>query len=147
MSKMIDDGFRDDGPMTAINVTSLVDVMFCLLIMFMVTTPMMSPSAAVELTLPKARGQEVKEEDFLLSVISIDARGQVFMGTTPLASEIEQMSAELANNPKLQEDGLAFIQGDENVPFERIVDVMVALQKAKVTKVGFVTDPTLKRRP
>lgn len=83
----------------------------------------------------------------MLSVISIDARGQVFMGTTPLASEIEQMTTELANNPKLQEDGLAFIQGDENVPFERIVDVMVALQKAKVTKVGFVTDPTLKRRP
>ena len=43
MSKMIDDGFRDDGPMGSINVTSLVDVMFCLLIMFMVSTPLMSP--------------------------------------------------------------------------------------------------------
>ena len=146
MSKMIDDGFRDDGPMSAINVTSLVDVMFCLLIMFMVTTPMMSPKAAVELTLPAARGQEVAEADLLLTILSIDAKGRVFMGATPLSEDVAQMTQEIANNPKLQEEGRAFIQGDENVRFERIVDVMVALQQAKVRRVGFVTDPALKKR-
>ncbi|MEZ4384691.1 MAG: biopolymer transporter ExbD [Nannocystaceae bacterium] len=146
MSKMIDDGFRDDGPMGSINVTSLVDVMFCLLIMFMVSAPMMAPKNDIELTLPKATGQDVTEEELLLSVISIDVKGQVYMGSTPLATEPAQMAQEIANNPKVQEDGRVFLQGDENVPYERIVDVLVALQEAKVSKVGFITDPAVGRK-
>ncbi|MGB1274272.1 MAG: ExbD/TolR family protein, partial [Nannocystaceae bacterium] len=47
MSKYIEDGLNDGGPVAAINVTSLVDVMFCLLIMFMVSTPLMTPSEDV----------------------------------------------------------------------------------------------------
>lgn len=140
--KLIDDGVQGEGPMGTINVTSLVDVMFCLLIMFMVSAPLMNKSVDAELTLPKARGNEIPEDDFMLSMITIDAKGQVYMGSTPLSADVAQMTLEIANNPKLQGDGRAFIQGDENVPFDRIVDVMVALQQAKVGKVGFVTDAT-----
>lgn len=146
MAGMIDDGFHDEGPIGAINVTSLIDVMFCLLIMFMVSAPLMSPKKDVPLTLPKARAQAFAEEDFMLAIISIDAKGRVFMGATPLSPDLAQMTQELANNPKLQADGRAFIQGDENVPFDRIVDVMAALKQAKVSRVGFVTDPAMKKR-
>ncbi|HFE47596.1 MAG TPA: protein TolR [Nannocystis exedens] len=145
MSKMIDDGFQGDGPMATINVTSLVDVMFCLLIMFMVSAPMMTPKTEVELTLPKAQAKEFTEEDMLLSVISVDVKGRVYMGSTPLSEEPAQMAQEIANNQKIQGDGQVFIQGDENVPYDRIVDVLVALQEAKVSKVGFVTDPSVRR--
>ena len=53
------------------------------------------------------------------------------------------MKREIAGNEKLKEDGMAFIQGDENVPYERIVDVIVALKEAGVEQVGFVTDPRI----
>jgi hypothetical protein len=43
MSKFIDDGFAGDGPVAGINVTPMVDVMLCLLIIFMVSTPLMGP--------------------------------------------------------------------------------------------------------
>jgi len=145
MSGFIEDGVQDEGPMASINVTSLVDVMFCLLIMFMVSAPMMSPKTEVELTLPKAMANEVTEEDLLLAVISVDVKGQVYMGSTPLATEPAQMAQEIANNSKIQTDGQVFIQGDQNVPYDRIVDVLVALQEAKVAKVGFITDPSLGR--
>ncbi len=145
MSKMIDDGFQGDGPMATINVTSLVDVMFCLLIMFMVSAPMMTPKTEVDLTLPKAEAQEFTEEDMLLSVISVDVKGRVYMGSTPLSEDPAQMAQEIANNQKIQGDGQVFIQGDENVPYDRIVDVLVALQEAKVARVGFVTDPNVRR--
>ncbi|MCB9566110.1 MAG: biopolymer transporter ExbD [Myxococcales bacterium] len=146
MSKIIDDGFQGDGPMGSINVTSLVDVMFCLLIMFMVSAPMMSPKADIEIDLPKAKGNEMSEDDLLLSVISVDVKGRVYMGSTPLSEDPARMAQEIANNPKVIADGRVFIQGDENVPYERIVDVLVALQTAKVIKVGFVTDPSVKRK-
>lgn len=133
-----------DEPIAGINVTSLVDVMFCLLIMFMVATPLMSKEA-LELEIPSAKGREITEEEFLYSVISIDAKGQVFMGVLPLSKDKAQMTKEISANDKLKEDGMAFIQGDENVPYEKIVDVIVALKEAGVEQVGFVTDPRIKK--
>ena len=138
---IINEELTTDEPMTAINVTSLVDVMFCLLIMFMVATPLMKPQEKVDVEVPKARANDIAEEEFEFTVISVDAKGQVYLGSTPLSKDPEQMAKEISSNAKLKEDGMAFIQGDENVPYERIVDVMVALQKAEVPKVGLVTDP------
>ncbi len=142
---VINEGIVDTNePMSAINVTSLVDVMFCLLIMFMIATPLMSPEGQ-NVTLPAARGERIGEEEFLYSVVSIDANGNVFLGTLPLSREVAKMKQELGKNTKLKEDGLAFIQGDQTVPFERIVDVLVALQDAEISEVGFITDPNVKR--
>ncbi len=139
---LIADGLQEDGdkPMAAINVTSLVDVMFCLLIMFMVATPLMSKEK-LPIEIPKAKGNELTEEQFLQSVISIDAKGNVYLGVLPLAADKEKWTEELAANPKLQEDKKAFIQGDANVQMEKVVDVLVALKEAGVTQVGFITDP------
>ena len=131
-------------PMSAINVTSLVDVMFCLLIMFMVATPLMSPEG-MNVDLPAGRGEEITEEDFLYSIISIDKKGNVFLGALPLDADLEKMKGQLASNVKLSQDGMVFIQGDQNVEYARIVDVLVALKEANVTEVGFIADPDMVR--
>lgn len=135
---------QGEGPMAAINVTSLVDVMFCLLIMFMVATPLMSPEGQ-EVELPAGHGEEITEAEFAYSVISIDAKGNVFLGPVALSPDPAKMKDELAKNTKLTEDGMVFIQGDQNVNYERIVDVLVALQEAEISSVGFVTDPNPRR--
>ncbi len=143
--KVIQEGASDSGePMGAINVTSLVDVMFCLLIMFMVATPLMSPEG-MDVDLPAGRGEEITEEEFFYSIISVDKAGKVFLGTLPLSSDKSKMAAELKNNVKIEEDGKVFIQGDQNVDYERIVDVLVALKEAEVSSVGFIADPNMKR--
>jgi biopolymer transport protein ExbD len=141
---IINEDVGGNEPMTAINVTSLVDVMFCLLIMFMVATPLMSPEGE-PVELPAARGEEISEDDFHYSVISVDKTGHAFLGATPLSEDPEKMKLELANNLKIKEDGQVFIQGDQNVEHDRIVDILVALKDAEVSKVGFVTDPNAKR--
>jgi biopolymer transport protein ExbD len=135
---------QGEGPMAAINVTSLVDVMFCLLIMFMIATPLMSPEA-MEVELPPGRGKVLTEADFMYSVISIDAKGNVFLGSLALSADVRTMQDEIANNAKLGEDGMVFIQGDQNVDYERIVDILVGLQKGEISSVGFVTDPNANR--
>ncbi len=139
------DAASGDEPISGINVTSLVDVMFCLLIMFMVATPLMSKDQ-VEIDIPAAKGREITEEEFLYSVISIDASGQVFLGVLPLSSDPAAMASEISANEKLKTDGMAFIQGDQNVPYGRIVDVMVALKNAGVSEVAFVTDPRIQNK-
>ncbi len=143
--KVIQEGTTDSGePMGAINVTSLVDVMFCLLIMFMVATPLMSPEG-MDVDIPAGRGEEITEAEFFYSIISVDKTGKVFLGTLPLSSEKDKMAAELKNNVKIKDDGKVFIQGDQNVAYERIVDVLVALKQAEVSSVGFIADPNMKK--
>jgi biopolymer transport protein ExbD len=131
-----------DEPVAAINVTSLIDIMFCLLIAFMVATPLMNQDAAA-VDIPKARGKEITEEEFEYSVVSIDATGRVYIGALPLDADKARWTEQLAANKKVGEDGMAFIQGDRSIPFEVILDVMIALRDAGVTEVGFVTDPKL----
>ncbi|MEM6289750.1 MAG: biopolymer transporter ExbD [Myxococcota bacterium] len=143
--KVIQEGAAAGGePMGAINVTSLVDVMFCLLIMFMVATPLMSPEG-MDVDIPAGRGEEITEEEFFYTIISVDKAGKVFLGTLPLSADKDKMAQELAANVKIKEDGKVFIQGDQNVPYERIVDVLVALKEAEVSSVGFVADPNMKK--
>lgn len=142
---IINDGVPPSGePVSSINVTSLVDVMFCLLIMFMVATPLMAPTGQ-DVDLPAGRGHKMSEEEFLYSVISIDRQGNVFLGTLPIAADPDKMQRELAANVKIKDDGMVFIQGDQNVDYKKIVDVLVALQGADIGKVGFVIDPSLAR--
>ena len=147
MSGFLEDGFQGEGPVAGINVTPLVDVMLCLLVIFMVSTPLMAPEAPMTIAIPKAVGSPVAEETFLLSTISVDAKGSVFLGTVGLSNDPTTLGAELGSNAKLKDAGMVFIQGDENIPFDRIVDVLVALRTAGVSKVGFLTDPRGERKP
>jgi len=135
---IINDGAIDsDAPMSSINVTSLVDVMMCLLIMFMVATPLMSPEgAAVEL--PAARGEKFTEEEFNTKVVSVDAKGQVFLGSLPLAKDADKLANELSKN--LGEAEQVFLQADRSVTMGRMIDVLVALKEAQLSDVGFIID-------
>lgn len=130
-----------EDPVSAINVTSLVDVMICLLIIFMVATPMLTPEGELEVELPGARGEKITEEEFLYTIISVDRTGRAFLGTLPLSEQPDKMKQEIANNVKIKEDGKVFLQGDKNVEHGRIVDILVALRDAEVSEVAFVTNP------
>jgi biopolymer transport protein ExbD len=146
MSKsIINQEMTGEEPVSAINVTSLVDVMICMLIIFMVATPMMTPQGAAEVELPAARGEKISEEEFLYTVISVDKTGRAFLGTLPLSEQPDKLKQEIANNVKIKEDGKVFLQGDKNVDHGRIVDILAALKDAEVGEVGFVTDPNPQR--
>jgi biopolymer transport protein ExbD len=138
---IINQEMTGEEPVSAINVTSLVDVMICLLIIFMVASPMMTPEGVAQVELPAARGEKITEEEFLYTVISVDKTGRAFLGTLPLSEQPDKMKQEIANNVKIKEDGKVFLQGDKNVDHGRIVDILVALKDAEVAEVAFVTDP------
>ena len=129
-----------DEPVAAINVTSLIDIMFCLLIGFMVATPLMNQEQ-IPVDIPHAIGVPITEEEFEFSVVSVDANGRVFVGALPLDADKSRWSEQLATNQKIVDDGVAYIQGDRSVAFEQILDVMIALKEAGVSEVGFVTNP------
>ena len=127
-------------PMSEINVVPYIDVMLVLLIIFMVTAPMLMQGVKVDL--PEASAAPVDNQDSEPLIVSVDARGQLFLNlgqeeqVLALATIKERVASVLRRN----KDKPVLVWGDAAVPYGDVVTVMVALQEAGAPSVGLVTE-------
>ena len=127
----------NDGPIAAINVTPLVDVMLVLLVIFMVTAPMMQQG--VEVDLPKATTAPLRGTAEQI-VISLDKAGVVYLGAgnkVELPELADKVKAIFANKP--ENERKIYIKGDSTIGYGRIMDVMAALHAGGITQIGLVS--------
>jgi biopolymer transport protein TolR len=124
-----------------INVTPLVDVMLVLLIVFMVTAPLIQQG--VEVKLPEVRAQPVKAEEEKL-VLSLKADRSIWLGAGDDAARLslEQLEERLKANARLRQDRELYLMADRALPYGFVVEVMAAVQRAGVTNLGMITNPT-----
>ena len=126
-----------DGPIAAINVTPLVDVMLVLLVIFMVTAPMMQQG--VEVDLPKATTAPLRGSTEQI-VVSLDKSGGIFLGAgnkVELNELADKAKAIFANRP--ENERKIYIKGDASLGYGRIMDVMAALHAGGITQIGLVS--------
>jgi len=122
--------------MSQINVTPLVDVMLVLLIIFMVTAPMLDQGVQVDL--PKvadAPGLPQQQEPL---VVTLERNGQISIGQAKV-DQVEKLGPVLQQALKGKPDREVFLEADEKVSYGRVVQVMAAVKKAGVEKLGMVT--------
>ena len=127
----------DDRLMSDINTTPLVDVMLVLLIIFLITIPVVTTSIKVDLPKETNVVRETKPENV---IISVNKAGQIFLYDTPVKNPsdlLERMKKFSAMKPPPEVQ----IRGDAQSDFESIGRVMYAVQRAGITKVGFITEP------
>lgn len=126
---------KDEDPITAINVTPLVDVSLVLVIILMVTTPMMQQSR-LSVTLPKAATDEAKNEEYV--TITIDKKGDTSVNekTVGTAKELEQV---LARKLMASADKVVIIKADLEIDHGTVIDAMDAAKKVKPKKIFFAT--------
>ena len=127
----------DDEIMSQINTTPLVDVMLVLLIIFLITIPVVTTSIKVDLPKEKNMVRETKPETV---IISVDVKGKIFLYDTPIKNTDDLLNrmkkfAVMKPQPEVQ------IRGDGKSDFESVGRVMYAVQRAGITKVGFITEP------
>jgi len=128
---------KDDEIISEINTTPLVDVMLVLLIIFLITIPVVTTSIKVDLPKEKNLVRETKPETV---IISVDVKGKIFLYDTPIKNSddlLQRMKkfAVMKPQPEVQ------IRGDGKSDFESVGRVMYAVQRAGITKVGFITEP------
>lgn len=118
-----------------INLTPLIDVMTCLLAIFMITAPMLT--SGIPITLPKGDGKQIEGKDNTLD-ISIDEKGVIYIGENSVEKEnlITKITAILQENPDLD----MIISGDMNANYGAVIGVMAQLRLAGYTQVGLRTD-------
>jgi len=125
-----------------INLTPLIDVVFLLLIFFMVSTTFVKESR-IDLTLPEASA-EVRETEEEHITLAIDRDGEVFVNDKALVNASVEIirQALAAERPAEGEPPIVVISADAAASHQRVVDAMDAARQAGLLRITF---PTRKR--
>lgn len=117
-----------------INVTSLVDVAFVLLIIFMITAPMMQ--GGVEVTLPRAEARPLDPRQGL--VVTLDRRGRLWVGER--AMRYDDFRATFRAIVAQRRPAGVYLRADRGVPYGEVVRVLAVIRAAGVQDVGLVAE-------
>ena len=129
-------GLRGHGelPLAAdINVTSLVDVAFVLLIIFMITAPIMQ--GGVEVDLPRAEARPLEANEGM--VISVTRSGEIFIGDDTRLS-YEDFRVTFPSLVAAQKPTGVFVRGDRGAAYGDVLRVLALIRTSGVTNVGLV---------
>jgi biopolymer transport protein ExbD len=124
----------DDGMMSEINVTPLVDVMLVLLVVFIITAPLLAPQS-LKISLPKTDAVQSNDKPQQVSLV-VDAQGNLELESTHVSDEgLADLLRQRAADPQFQLQ----VEADDRVSYGRIAELMALAQHAGVSKLSFIT--------
>ena len=130
-----DDG--EDQVVSEINTTPLVDVMLVLLIIFLITIPVVTHTIPV--ALPKDRNQPTQTKPDNI-VVAVNKDGDIFWNEKPVADAnalFDRLKTIATKVPQPE----VHIRADEDTRYENVGKVVIALQRASIFNVQFITQP------
>ena len=113
-----------------INITPFTDVVLVLLIIFMIATPFIYQSS-MKVQLPQASKSEETSRDI---IININARGEVFLEDKRL--DLDTLKYRLRAMVRSKPDTSVIINGDKNVKYDSVIQVMDVLTRSGVKNPG-----------
>ena len=121
--------------LSEINVTPLLDLAFVLLIIFMITTPLLESS--MNLVIPSSSAKNPSINKSQVQTVSIDRADTIRFNNqvVDLGTLTQQLSDLKQKNP----DMAIVIRTDRELPVQKLVGLMDALQRAGITKLGIAT--------
>jgi biopolymer transport protein ExbD len=123
------------GSMSELNITPLLDLVFVLLVIFIITTPQMMNN--LEMNLPSGKPPPPQKEKPKINRIVVDADGQTFLNDEAVtAAALKDKLQQLKNdNPDLS----VVVKGADDVDYQNMISVLDVLQQLDITKVGLAT--------
>jgi TonB system transport protein ExbD (group 2) len=116
--------------MTEINITPFTDVVLVLLIIFMIATPFIYQSS-MKVQLPQASKSEETSRDI---IISINADGEIFLDDEKV--DLDALKDKLTAIVQSKPDTSVIINGDKNVKYDSVIQVMDVLTRSGVKNPG-----------
>jgi biopolymer transport protein TolR len=134
-------------PMAEINVVPFIDVMLVLLVIFMVTTPLLTQG--VKIDLPKTEAKAIPPQQKEPLIVTVDATGNFYLNIAdkpnqPVTAQTLGYLVANALTPAANqgEQRPVLVRGDKNSNYGKIVEAMALLQKAGAKSVGLITEPS-----
>ena len=131
-------GGLETGVTSDINVTPMADIMLVLLIIFMITTPLLTdplfinkPKAVNAQEAPEVEGKEA-------TTVAIDRMQQVYINRQPVP--LEQVVERLAERAALAPEKPLFIKSDVAVPYGTVFGIINKARDAEIERIGLLVD-------
>jgi len=123
-----------------INMIPFIDVMLVLLVIFIITAPLLTHAVKVDLPKASSAPNLTKPDNVQLA---IDAESRVWWNgeTLDAAALTERMRAAAAMQPQPE----LHLRAEAATPYEKVAQVMSEAARHGLTRIGFVTDPSMMR--
>ena len=123
-----------------INVTSLVDVAFTLLVIFIITAPIMQ--GGVEVQVPRASAVSIASSEGV--IVSVTREGAIFIGNAE--ASWEEFEPALTDAVRDKQASNVYLRGDEGVEYGHVLRVFGAMTELDIAAVWLVAEPDSPRR-
>ena len=127
-----------------INLTALIDVVFTLIIFFVVTTSFNNRSA-LKITLPSSQASQ-QEQRVKPLVILVDKSGNYFVGDTALVrSDLSSLKEAISQQAGSDKERTIVIQADARTSHQSVITAMDAIGQLGFSKLSIATAPEKKQ--
>ena len=126
---------RREGAKASIDMNSLIDLTFLLLVVFIVTLPTLEQS--IHIMLPVGKVDKAQDDKKKVFSISVDSQGKIFIGEAPTTADDlkAQLAAKIAEDPELN----VLVRGDVRVSYGDVYDVVKIAKDCNVRHLGLVS--------
>jgi biopolymer transport protein ExbD len=122
--------------MHELNITPLLDLVFVLLVIFIITTPQMMNN--LQMTLPSPKPPPPTKEKPKINKINVAASGQITLNEQNVT--VPELKADLKVMKTSDPDLKVVVQGADEADYQNMVSVLDVLQQLDITKVGLATE-------
>lgn len=124
-----------------LNITPMVDVVFVLLIIFMVAAPMIEQGVDLDLPQTETVPIESPQDKFIIRVFKgkKEANNQIFIDKTEIP--IKELEEKLKTNERIKKEKEIFLHASKDISYGYVVRIMAILKKAGVNSISLVTEP------
>ena len=126
---------RGHGTMHELNITPLLDLVFVLLVIFIITTPQMMNN--LEMTLPSPKPPTPTNEKPKITKINISAGGQITLNDRNVS--VAELKEGLQQLKAADPDPKVVVNGDDQTDYQNMVAVLDTLQQLNISKIGLAT--------
>ena len=123
------------GLTAEINVTSLVDVAFTLLVIFIITAPIMQ--GGVEVQVPKAQAEPISSPEGV--IVSVTRDREIYIGEAQ--ASWAEFPAALTDVVRKEQATEIYLRADTDVPYGEVLRVLGAMKELDIAAVGLVAEP------
>ena len=113
----------------------MLDLAFVLLIIFMITTPLLENS--MSLIIPSSGAKNTPVTATQVQTVSID-RNEAIRFNNKIV-DLESLTAQLSEMKRANREIAVVIRPDRDLPVQKLITLMDALQRAQIMKVGIAT--------
>ena len=135
MSRRGRHGRRIGAPRASIDMNSLIDLTFLLLVTFMLTIPALEQG--ISIMLPRAKTDVLPSKNAKANTITVDVENKIYLNDVP--TTLDQLEVDLRAMVERDADVPVLVRGDERLEYGAVMDVVKVVYKCQVRKMALVT--------